>query len=270
MQVKALSYIRPVIQALVPDVLPDIVLRAAEDGSSVMHVLRTLASLRSESCFWLGWFLWPGLQVAYYAVFFASVSPIKVVYTIIIGIARTFVEVTAFCKCIQACFKQDRRTVIRSLLCCYVLPMIMTFQSLSVLMWMCVFLPSWIVHISMVAFCLWGPPAMIALMSSAWQPQPRLHVPAGGVPAHGPRAVVAADGNRPGRLQGWTRKLHGHTDSVHWPPPLQVPDYVEDCEVLPRYFLCPITHSVMREPAVAATGASYERKAILEWLKTRR
>lgn len=231
MQVKALSYIRPVIQALVPDVLPDIVLRAAEDGSSVMHVLRTLASLRSESCFWLGWFLWPGLQVAYYAVFFASVSPIKVVYTIIIGectltpisgcctltslrcsrvcavaatqqapwvlhhglqqgphlvgllpdiccdvagIARTFVEVTAFCKCIQACFKQDRRTVIRSLLCCYVLPMIMTFQSLSVLMWMCVFLPSWIVHISMVAFCLWGPPAMIALMSSAWQPQPRV------------------------------------------------------------------------------------------------
>jgi hypothetical protein len=43
-------------------------------------------------------------------------------------------------------------------------------QSLAVLLLLGVCFPYWIVHICVVAFCLWGPPVMIALMTTAWQP----------------------------------------------------------------------------------------------------
>jgi hypothetical protein len=44
-------------------------------------------------------------------------------------------------------------------------------QSLAVLLLLGVCFPYWIVHICVVAFCLWGPPVMIALMTTAWQPE---------------------------------------------------------------------------------------------------
>lgn len=48
----------------------------------------------------------------------------------------------------------------------------------------------------------------------------------------------------------------------------QVPEEVEENCIIPHYFICSITHSIMLEPAVTATGATYERYAILEWLKS--
>jgi hypothetical protein len=44
-------------------------------------------------------------------------------------------------------------------------------QSLAVLLLLGMCFPYWIVHICVVAFCLWGPPVMIALMTTAWQPE---------------------------------------------------------------------------------------------------
>jgi hypothetical protein len=73
-------------------------------------------------------------------------------------------------KCLQALWKGDRAAVINSMVCCYLLPFIMTLQSISVLLLFCLCLPSWVTHIAMVAFSLWGPPVMIALMTTAWQP----------------------------------------------------------------------------------------------------
>jgi hypothetical protein len=46
----------------------------------------------------------------------------------------------------------------------------------------------------------------------------------------------------------------------------QVPVELEDADNLPRAFMCPITHELMRQPAVTASGASYERAAIAQWL----
>jgi hypothetical protein len=44
------------------------------------------------------------------------------------GIARTGVELSALVKCLQALYKRNRRAVVNSLLCCYLLPFIMTLQ----------------------------------------------------------------------------------------------------------------------------------------------
>jgi hypothetical protein len=51
---------------------------------------------------------------------------------------------------------------------------------------------------------------------------------------------------------------------------LKVPEHIEELCSVPHYFVCPITHSIMQEPAVTVTGATYERVAILEWLKAQR
>lgn len=86
------------------------------------------------------------------------------------GVARTVVEFRALYKCTQAAMKHDKQLVRNSLLCCYALPFIMTLQSMSVLLVLGLVFPYWILHICVVAFCVWGPPAMIALMTTAWQP----------------------------------------------------------------------------------------------------
>lgn len=80
-------------------------------------------------------------------------------------------ELLALVKCLQSLLTHNRRAVVNSLLCCYLLPFIMTLQSVAVLLVLGLCFPSWIVHICVVAFCLWGPPVMIALMTTAWQPQ---------------------------------------------------------------------------------------------------
>jgi hypothetical protein len=36
---------------------------------------------------------------------------------------------------------------------------------------------------------------------------------------------------------------------------------------VPDGFLCPITQDVMRDPVILQDGHSYERKAIMDWLK---
>jgi hypothetical protein len=44
------------------------------------------------------------------------------------GIARTGVELSALLRCLQALWRRNRRAVVNSLLCCYLLPFIMTLQ----------------------------------------------------------------------------------------------------------------------------------------------
>jgi hypothetical protein len=51
---------------------------------------------------------------------------------------------------------------------------------------------------------------------------------------------------------------------------LQIPEPVEEACSVPHYFICPITHSIMLEPAVTSSGATYERSAIMEWLRAQK
>ncbi|EFJ52638.1 hypothetical protein VOLCADRAFT_102616 [Volvox carteri f. nagariensis] len=57
---------------------------------------------------------------------------------------------------------------------------------------------------------------------------------------------------------------------VHWPPALDVPAWLDDWPNAPEAFRCPITQSLMREPAQASSGVTYERPAIVQWLDHRR
>ena len=43
---------------------------------------------------------------------------------------------------------------------------------------------------------------------------------------------------------------------------------LKDADGIPHMFLCPINHTVMDKPVVAEDGFTYERKAIVDWLKT--
>ncbi|KAF8062902.1 PUB35 [Scenedesmus sp. PABB004] len=278
--------IKGVLSALAPELLPDALAEAAAaEGSPLQRLGRALGGLDAQRLWWWAWLLCPGLQTAYLMFFFAARSPIKLAYAGLIGGARTVVELLALVKCAQALCRRNRRAVVHSLLCCYLLPLIMTVQSLAVLLLLGVFLPSWIVHICVVAFCLWGPPVMIALMTTAWQPQRGAQLPGvaeapAGAPA-GAGAAGAVDamaalvgaggaGGVWGAVAAAAAPAPAASATPHWPKPLQVPEAVEESCVVPSYFVCPITHSVMTEPAVTATGATYERAAIVEWLRSQR
>ncbi len=204
--------------------------------------------------------------MSYYAAHFFMSAPIKVIYTVIIGLIRTMVEWVTMGKILAALLRNDRPLVGRSIMCCYVLPTIITCQTLTVLLWMCVMMPSWLVHISMVAICLWGPPMILALMTTPWQPNQMNGFDLGvDAPAGDAAAGLQQGVNFGARMKDWMSKP---ALEVHWPPPVSIPDEVQDVDDPPRAFICPITHSIMSEPAVTATGASYERSAITEWLGT--
>eukprot|EP00775_Hariotina_reticulata_P003386 gene3386-3659_t len=111
-----MDYLRSVVAALVPEILPEFVLEATADSGPLMQLLRKVAAIHSSFLFWLAWLLCPGLQTAYYMFFFASASPLKCAYATLIGLARTAVEVSAMLKCLQALLKGDKAAVVNSML----------------------------------------------------------------------------------------------------------------------------------------------------------
>lgn len=58
--------------------------------------------------------------------------------------------------------------------------------------------------------------------------------------------------------------------AIHWPPPLDLPSWLEEECRVPDAFKCPITLSVMKEPTQASSGVTYERSAIFQWLHIHR
>jgi hypothetical protein len=52
-----------------------------------------------------------------------------------------------------------------------------------------------------------------------------------------------------------------------FPPPLLLPPSADDCRSLPDYLRCPVTLCAMREPAVTPSGITYERNALIRWVR---
>jgi len=62
-----------------------------------------------------------------------------------------------------------------------------------------------------------------------------------------------------------------------WPAPLVIPEAVDDLSNadVPRGFICPITQSIMRQPALllhdgTVTPSTYDKEAIQQWLAQHR
>lgn len=43
-------------------------------------------------------------------------------------------------------------------------------------------------------------------------------------------------------------------------------DIIQD-NIYPKHFLCPITYDIMQDPVIASDGYTYERSAIMNWIK---
>jgi hypothetical protein len=214
---------------------------------------------------------------------------------------RTVVEWVTAAKVLGAVLRGDRAAVWATCMCSYVLPAIITAQTLTVLLWICLLMPSWLVHISMVAICLWGPPMILALGTAQWNDEWRPN--RGGAEPAGAAAAALRGGNLEARVREWVARP---APECHWPPgerprrrrrgrapprrtppgfgappahhhhhpaaappaALSIPAEVAELDDAPKPFVCPITHGLMSEPAVTASGASYERAAISQWLRT--
>ena len=59
-----------------------------------------------------------------------------------------------------------------------------------------------------------------------------------------------------------------HRLCTHWPPPLVIPESLDerirDTDT-PRQFVCPLTFSIMRQPAVTPYGTTYDYEAVASW-----
>jgi hypothetical protein len=85
LQSNGMDYLRSIVAALVPELLPELPVEATADSGPLMQLLRKVAALHSSCLFWLAWLLCPGLQTAYYMFFFAATSPMKCAYATLIG-----------------------------------------------------------------------------------------------------------------------------------------------------------------------------------------
>ena len=56
---------------------------------------------------------------------------------------------------------------------------------------------------------------------------------------------------------------------THWPSPLVIPESLDerigDTDT-PRQFVCPLTFSIMRQPAVTPYGTTYDYEAVASWV----
>ena len=55
---------------------------------------------------------------------------------------------------------------------------------------------------------------------------------------------------------------------THWPPPLVIPESLDERigdSDTPRQFVCPLTFSIMRQPAVTPYGTTYDYEAVTSW-----
>jgi U-box domain len=98
-----------------------------------------------------------------------------------------------------------------------------------------------------------------------------------GVDAQVPLPPVSEHGDDfiPGPTAGPSRSQRGNssttsitTPSCFWPEPICIPSDLDDCPDVPASFRCPITYEIMREPAIALSGHTYEREVrnLSSWL----
>lgn len=235
----------------------------------------------------------PGIQTILYALAFMDQHPLLAGWVMLMGLANTVTE--AYCLYIcwvgtQAAFEKSSSLVGSHLLS----PLANIFVSICY-MGLQLFMPAflfdalYIMHVGLAPpLTVWisitfmevsgiGNDAAAALAAGApaallGQPRNAFAAVWGegwGVPA-GPGGpdLPHARPDTPGRDHRSRDRDHRHKE-VHWPPPLSVPEHLEDLEV-PDSFKCPITFAIMKEPATTRNGLTYDRPAIMQWIQQHR
>ncbi|KAK9815428.1 hypothetical protein WJX72_003511 [[Myrmecia] bisecta] len=196
--------------------------------------------------FLVSWWLWPGLLVAWHAMRFFHLHPFVVSYVVAVGLARTATEMySLYMALVHTGINPGE--VFSSLVCSHMLtPLInLVLAGCTVATApLAPLLPQWIIFLIFWGRCVLLPLLTLWADFASWMPN------------------GAELGGNPTRR----RPRRGEEGLVHWPPPLEVPEELEEAGDVPDSFRCPITLCIMREPAQTPAGLTYERTAIARWL----
>ncbi|MEW5316882.1 MAG: hypothetical protein WDW38_008224 [Sanguina aurantia] len=222
------------------------------------------------------WSLIPGVHITYAAAQHWETSPIYATIVMSIGLVRTVVEFALWVRLVLFLLRGQLTKAGGTLVMGYGVPLMMTVQALVMMNVSVWFIPSSLLHLMCSCFILFQPLFNTAMQCSSWlcNMEEMVQNPGEAAPAVAPTATATAVAT--------AKPPDDSGGAVHWPPGLNIPAALDelmaamdggqdgggcggDLEV-PLAFICPITHSIMRQPAVTGTGASYEQEAIEKWL----
>ena len=58
----------------------------------------------------------------------------------------------------------------------------------------------------------------------------------------------------------------GTMNDIKWPQPISFPEDL-DHDNVPLHLTCPLTFTLMTQPAICPSGITYDKQAITKWLK---
>eukprot|EP00892_Ulva_mutabilis_P000162 jgi/Ulvmu1/10146/UM006_0100.1 len=226
--------------------------------------------------FWIGWLCCPALMVAYHALRCADVNVAVAAYVAAISVGKQFTE----WHCITETLLRCEMTVfdkLASWVCSHAMTPALSMLLAVLHLVFAQVMPPWACSALFWLRIFALPPLSIWASWASWVPLPEDATledrdDAGFAPVATPRRFSPRGQHAaPGSPEA-TAQYSGRSDTSllgqprFWPPPLTVPAAFEDDLCVPQAFRCPITYEIMREPAIALSGQTYERSAITRWL----
>ncbi|EIE23090.1 U-box-domain-containing protein [Coccomyxa subellipsoidea C-169] len=228
--------------------------RAASDQPRTSWIV---SAFSNSVLFWLDTLFAPGLQVAFYMSLFYKRHPVALLYVGVVGLCRTAAEGHA----LLMLFTHPDMTAgeaFSSFICSHLMTPAMNAALAILQVALAPVLPGRVAWLLFWIRCVPLPLLTLWADFAAWVPS------------------SADDGAEPLNGESRTRRhlnrnivrvRRDNPATVHWPPPLVIPEELEDMEVeVPDVFKCPITLGIMTEPAQTPQGMTYERASIMKWV----
>ncbi|CAL8465399.1 g4935 [Coccomyxa elongata] len=218
------------------------------------------SAFNSSLAFWLQTFFAPGLQVAFYMSLFYKRHPMALVYVGLIGLFRTAAEGHA----LLMLFTHPDMTAgeaFSSFICSHLMTPAMNAALAILQVALAPILPGRLAWLLFWIRCVPLPLLTLWADFAAWVPS---SADEGAEPFNGESRT------RRHLNRNIVRVRRDAAAAVHWPPPVMIPEELEDSESVPDVFKCPITLGIMREPAQTPQGMTYERASIMKWVDSQK
>ncbi|BDA50047.1 probable E3 ubiquitin-protein ligase LubX at C-terminar half [Coccomyxa sp. Obi] len=219
-----------------------------------------VSAFNSSVVFWLQAIFAPGLQVAFYMSLFYKRHPMALVYVGLVGLFRTAAEGHA----LLMLFTHPDMTAgeaFSSFICSHLMTPAMNAALAILQVALAPILPGRLAWLLFWIRCVPLPLLTLWADFAAWVPS---SVDEGAEPLNGESRT------RRHLNRNIVRVRRDAAASVHWPPPVLIPEELEDSEGVPDVFKCPITLGIMREPAQTPQGMTYERASIMKWVDSQK